>query len=860
MDDPTLPTLNKPSGARSSPTRLVIWVRRLIILALAGTILGALALTIGIVMLSKDLPEIRTLGDYKPPQATVVYGMNGETVARFAKERRTVVPFDKIPPVMVDAVISAEDAGFFEHTGLDFMGIARCAMKNVVRGRAVCGASTITQQTVKTLFLTPRKSIMRKLREMILAKRLEEALSKQDILFLYLNQIYFGHGAYGVEEAAQVYFGKSVGNLEVEEAALLAGLPQQPSRLDPYRHSQRALARRAYVLERMHEQGKITDEQFEEAKDAPLELDWNSSEGFLDSNNHYASHVRLVVEAIVGEERLALGGLKIYTGMNPRLQTKAEAALRGGLEALDKRQGWRGPLLHLERNELKETLRMLAERRGSTADRRKKANSNGKHAGAKAAPTVWDLSPVEKSSKFKSPEQISAAARLPPFRVDGRYAGPVTSVDNARKQARVDLGGVMVVIPMRKGISWARPFDIRTYTRRPTKPSEVLKVGDIVWVGITGPYSQKKGEPEAAVPTYEGTLEQTPKVQAALVSIDPQTREVRAMVGGYGLGAGTFNRAVQAKRQPGSTFKPFVYAAAFESEKYTPISICLDRPRVYRCKLKTFEQCKGKTWKPQNYGGVFDGEITLRRALTLSKNLCSVALIDDIGHAPVIDMAKRAGITTNLPQNLTISLGSGDVTPLELVNAYTTLAARGQLAEPTFVRKIVAPGGEIIFEAQSKPKQTIRPEVVYLTTSLMQSVVEDGTAKRVKALERPVAGKTGTTNESRNAWFAGFTPDLVAGVWVGFDNNDPLGPYETGGRAAIPIWLDYMQEALRDLPPQEFVPPPNVVFAHVDPLTGQLAPPDFEGALDEPFIEGTEPKEFAPGDVITDEDRFEDFE
>ncbi|MEL7371484.1 MAG: penicillin-binding transpeptidase domain-containing protein, partial [Myxococcota bacterium] len=377
--------------------------------------------------------------------------------------------------------------------------------------------------------------------------------------------------------------------------------------------------------------------------------------------------------------------------------------------------------------------------------------------------------------------------------------------------------------------------------------------GDIVLVRATKPYASKK-ESKPLHPTYQGRLEQTPKVEAALVSIDPQTREVRALVGGYGLGAGTFNRAVQAKRQPGSTFKPFVYASAFATEKYTPLSICLDAPRVYR------DPWTGRSWKPQNYGGKFSGEITLRKALTLSKNLCSVALIDKVGVEPVLDMAKRAGISTALPRNLTLALGSGDVTPLEMVNAYATLAAGGQVAAPIFVRKVVAPDGEVLYETESETKQTIRPEVVYLTTSLMQSVVEDGTAKRVKQLERPVAGKTGTTNESRNAWFIGFTPDHVAGVWVGFDNNDPLGPYETGGRAAIPVWLDYMTEAMRDRPAQEFVPPANVVFALVDPKTGQLAPPDFEGALNEPFIQGTEPTEFMPNELSPEQLEFHDEE
>ncbi|MEO1335964.1 MAG: transglycosylase domain-containing protein, partial [Myxococcota bacterium] len=598
MDDqPTLPTVSLPGGRPpqlSQPTGWIVWMRRLLIAALVSVIGGVLAVWIGIVVLSQGLPTIRSLNDYQPHQATVIYGRGGEVVARFAKERRTVVPFDVIPNVMVDAVVSAEDAGFFEHTGIDFMGIARCVIKNVIRGRAVCGASTITQQTVKTFFLTPEKSIIRKLKEMILAKRLEEALTKQDILYLYLNQIYFGHGAYGVEAASRVYFGKSVSKLEVQEAALLAGLPQSPSRLDPYRHSQRAMKRRAYVLERMYEQQKISDAQYEMAKASPLELDWRSSETSLDSNNHYAAHVRKILEALVGKARLSSGGLKVYTGLDPTLQKTAEESLRRGLRALDKRQGWRGPLRHLERNELKSLLKLLAERR-NTSGIKKRAKKNGADSekDGESALTIWDLSNVRKR-KAKSPEGISSAARLPRFEVGQTYGGPVVTVDDARKQAKVDLGGVHVILPLRSGLGWARKFDIHTYTQRPTKPSDVLKVGDIVLVRATKPYASKK-ESKPLHPTYQGRLEQTPKVEAALVSIDPQTREVRALVGGYGLGAGTFNRAVQAKRQPGSTFKPFVYASAFATEKYTPLSICLDAPRVYR------DPWTGRSWKPQNY-------------------------------------------------------------------------------------------------------------------------------------------------------------------------------------------------------------------------------------------------------------------
>lgn len=840
MDDTTLVTESAETQPAVSRTKR--WLARGAAVLLGGSILMGIGTVAGIALLARDLPEIRTLDDYRPKQATVVYGKEGEVVARFAAERRTVVPYDEIPKVMVDAVIAAEDDQFFEHAGLDYVGIIRCMIKNALAGRTRCGASTITQQTVKTFFLTPERTYERKLKEMILSKRVEEALEKKEILFLYLNQIYFGHGAYGVEEAAKVYFGKHVRDLDVEEAALLAGLPQSPARLDPYRHPERALERRAYVLGRLRTLGMIDKATYDAALKSTLRLDYKESEKSIDNNNHYAAHVRKLLEDMpdVGEARTLGGGLKVYTGLDPKLQQEAQDALEAGLRSLDKRQGWRGPLLHLERNEMKTLSELLESRREKVGP--------AKRSGADGDLAVWDLSRIGTRRERIDLELLAEEARFPRLKLERIYGGLVIDVDDTGKEAVVSLGAdVEVHIPLRTGMSWARPFDIARYTRRPRVPSDVLEVGDIVLVRPTAKRNEGEGE-------HVGVLEQTPLAQAAVVMMDPQTREVRALVGGYGIGAGTFNRALQARRQAGSTFKPLVYAAAFETEKYTPVSKCLDAPRVYR------DPWTKRSWKPMNYSGKFDGEISLRTALTLSKNICSVELIDKIGVPPVLDVAKRSGIESPLPRNLTLALGSGDVTPLEMVNAYATLASGGELAQPIFIRKVVAPDGSVLFETKQEKKQTIRPEVTYLVTSLMQSVVEDGTAKAVKALERPVAGKTGTTNEARNAWFIGFTPDRVAGVWVGFDNNDPLGPHETGGRAAIPIWLDLMRAATEGEPVRDFTAPAGVVFALVDPKTGTLATTDTEGARSEPFLTGTEPTELFENSVVPGEVPWPDYE
>lgn len=828
-----------------------------------GLVLVALGALIGLWALTRDLPALRSLDDYRPPQATVIYGASGEVVGRFAKERRTVVPYDRMPRVMVDAVLAAEDADFFQHEGVDFLGIARCVVKNLLSGRKRCGGSTITQQTVKTFFLTPEKTYLRKLRELVLAKRVEEALSKKEILFLYLNQIYFGHGAYGVQEASRVYFGKDVEGLSVEEAALLAGLPQSPARLDPYKYPDRARERRAYVLGRLHQLGKIDEATRDQALAAPIELAWGQHEAHLDNGSHFIDQIRrlLVDDPQIGEERLLAGGLAVYSGLDPRIQAAADDALRQGVEAIDARQGYRGPLLHLEPPEAKALVKQL-EARLREVDPTPEDPAHGQNGGdappsperaSKDAqgPVIFDLAPFGAAARNADTSALAELARTPRFQLGAVYGGLVVEVEDAARQAVVALGSsAEVVLPLRTGLGWARPFNVERWTARPRRPSDVLERGDVVLVRATRALEDKP----RAKGRYVGVLAQAPLTEAAVVVIDPPTREVRALSGGYGTGAGTFNRAVQARRQAGSTFKPVVYAAAFETRRYTPISKCLDAPQVFR------DPWLGRSWKPQNYEGTFDGEITFRTALTLSKNVCSVRLIEELGVDPVLEVAKRIGIGSDLPRNLTLALGSGDVTPLEMVNAYTTLADAGRYADPIFVRKVVAPDGTVLLERRAEHRQVIDPLIAYQVVSMMQSVVEEGTAQSVKSLERPVAGKTGTTNESRNAWFIGFTPQLVAGVWVGFDDNRPLGPNETGGRAAIPIWLETMKAALEDEPPLDFVPPSDMVFALVDPETGLLAPPGHEGARTEAFLPGTEPTEVIEAEEPADRGLMDDYE
>ncbi|MBK8012541.1 MAG: PBP1A family penicillin-binding protein [Deltaproteobacteria bacterium] len=846
-DDST--TEESTASPASGGGRKRTWVVRALLLIMGALVVGAVLGVIAIALIARDLPTLRSLGDYHPPQATVVFGVHGEVVARFAEERRTVVPYARVPPLMIEAVLAAEDDQFFQHQGIDYMGMVRCFGKNLVAGRTKCGASTITQQMVKTLLLSSEQTYTRKLKEIILAKRVEDALSKDDILFLYLNQIYFGHRAYGVQEAARVYFGKDVADIKLDEAAFLAGVVQSPSRLDPYRHPEAAVKRRAYVLRRMLEIGRIDRAAYEAAVDAPINLAWGIGEEYIDNNNHYSAHVRRMLSEILDEEQIRTGGLRVYTGMDPKLQDEAQVALEAGLRALDKRQGWRGPLLHLERDQLGTVRERLEARIAHLAPRGTETST------VPRGPVVADLSRVNDLPAETPLDQLMAYARFPRLALDGIYGGIVERVDDASRRAVVSLGPlVRVVLPFQTGVRWARPFSTRSKKAHPKSVSDVLSVGDIVLVRPTKKRTstkedkaraQTQAQAQAQAPVveeYTGVLEQPPKAQAALVTIDPFSRELRAMVGGYGVGAGRFNRAVQAKRQAGSTFKPFVYLAAFETGDYSPISECIDRPYV------EYDPWRQRTWKPENYGGKFDGRITLRTALTRSKNLCSVRLIKAVGVPHVIDVAQRAGISSPLPQSLTLSLGSGEVTVLEMANAYATIAAQGLFKDPVVIRRVVDGTGHVLFEAKAPSKQAVRPEIAYQIISMMESVVQDGTARSVKSLGRPVAGKTGTTNDAKDAWFIGFTPDLVTAVWVGFDDSKPLGPSETGGRAAIPIWLDFMKKATANQPVREFVPPPGVVFVLVDPETGKLASPGHEGARLEPFVAGSEPTEYSAPD------------
>ena len=737
--------------------RIVRWI------AVAGLLAGGVAGAILYRELTSDLPPVDQLLRYQPPTATRVFADDGTLIGEFYVERRYLVPLARVPMHVRLAFLGAEDADFYRHRGVDPISIARAFVNNLRSGATRQGGSTITQQVVKNLLLTNERSWQRKAREAILAMKLETKLGKDDILYLYLNQIYFGGNAYGIAAAAKTYFDAEVEDLTIAQAALLAGLPQAPSRYDPLRQPKQALARQHYVLERMVAEGFITREQYETARAEQLHFAPRKPGVYL-AAPWYVEHVRRLLEERYGPAAAQLG-LRVHTAVDVKMQEAAEQSLAPGLRDLDKRQGFRGPVTHLEGKEVPAWLKRQADSRPSDETHRNAL---------------------------------------------------VTAVRGDRLEVRT--GWETGTVPP-EGLAW---------NGKRLAPS-TFHLGDVVAVTLVD------RSPDGSTARF--ALDQDPQVEGALVAIDPYTGQVKAMVGGYSFARSHFNRAVQAHRQPGSSFKPFIYAAAMENG-FTPASIVLDAPITF-----TFGN---QTWSPQNFKSKYYGPTPLRWALTRSLNTVTVRLVDKIGIDTTRRYVTRFGFQHPLPRNMSIALGSAEVTPLEMVRAYGVFATLGKLFDPIFITAVTDADGNQIDFAGTRPhfERVMDQSVAFVVTSMMQSVVEKGTGQKAKELGRPVAGKTGTTNDTHDAWFVGFTPDLIAGVWVGFDAERSLGSRETGGVAACPIWTGFMKQALEDRPVLDFTVPNEVTQVHVDPGTGLRAYPGGPAQL-EYFVAGTEPVETA---------------
>ncbi|MFW6147127.1 MAG: penicillin-binding protein 1A [Thermodesulfobacteriota bacterium] len=736
-------------------------------------------------MWSSNLPYIGTLKNYSPPIITEIYADNGQLIGQFFEERRILVPVSKMSPHIIDAFVAAEDARFFEHQGIDLLSIIRALISNIKAGRIEQGGSTITQQITKSLLLkNPARTYKRKVREALLSLQIERQFSKEQILYLYLNQIYLGHGLYGVEAASRIYFGKSSSEVTVAEAALLAGLARAPSRDSPMKHFKRAKARQRYVLKRMETERFISPEEYQEALHTEVAVQ-EKEQRELPECPYFLEHIRKTVEMKYGRPLLYKGGLKVYTTVNLNMQKAAQEAVRTGTLKLDRREGYRGPLYRV-------------------------------------------FLPYQDRLYREILDELKEQA----LEVGMVVKGIVIRVDSEQKKTLVNLGDSYGVLPLAH-MEWARPFDPETayYETKLRDPAEVLTPGDVILVRIM---DKADDAPELIL-----SLEQEPRPQAALLCLEADTGYVKAMVGGVDFTQSQFNRAIQARRQPGSAFKPLIYAAALD-KGFTPSSVIIDAPFI--SPMGGSETL----WKPKNYGERFYGSTLLRTGLIKSRNVVTVKILEKIGVNYAIGYARKLGIESALDKDLSLALGSSGLSLLELTRAYSVFANGGKLVKPGFITKVVDRNGKVLEEHQPSFSEAISPETAFVMTDLLQAVITEGTGWRARGLKRPVTGKTGTTNDLRDAWFIGYSPSLITGVWVGYDERTPMGKGETGSRAACPIWLDFMGNVLDGKPIIPFESPEGVVVTKIDAKTGLLASPSSEKTCFQAFRKGKEPKEHTP--------------
>lgn len=724
---------------------------------------------------AKGIPSIAELKQYKPTPGTKIYADDDTLIGELKVEKGVFVPLNRMPKHLIDAVIAVEDSRFWNHKGIDYIAIGRAVLKDILHAGLKEGGSTITQQLAKVVFLTPEKTFKRKVREVSLAIKMEKNLDKKEILELYLNKIYFGHGAYGVEMASHVYFGKSAGELTLPEAAMIAALIKAPSTYSPYNNLTKSKERQETVLLRMEEEGYIKKSEREKAAKQPLYL--STLRRGMEANNYFIEYVRKYLEEKYGEETVYKGGLKVYTTLDRVMQAAAQKALQEGLRELDKRRGWRGPVEHKK-----------------DIDVKKEMESRDVHSAAIGGGDDITSGLVLKMSKTEA--VIKTRGIIGKLSIaDAQWAS--TLLDSKTK---------------------------KTTTIKEFNLTKILRPGDIVKVKIKG----AKGKEVSLA------LEQEPEVEGAVVAIEQRTGFIRTIIGGYDYTKSEFNRAIYAKRQPGSAFKPIIYAAAMDNG-FTPASMINDEPVTYK------GGPKGE-WTPENYDRKHYGPTRLREALTYSRNVVTVKLVDAVGVDKVIKFSRSIGLEGDIPYNLSIALGSLSVTPLELCAGYSVFANNGLRINPIAVKYITDSKGKILESNEPEEMQVISNQTAFLITSMMQDVINYGTGWRIKALGKPAAGKTGTTNDYRDAWFVGYTTGITASVWVGFDDMRPLGSQETGARAASPIWLNFMKSASNTAESSDFSVPEGIVTYPIDPSTGLLSK---EGLLKEYFKDGTQPTQFS---------------
>ena len=807
MRPPTLPPPAAPTKKRKRRKSLLLsflgfgFGTAVLIFVAASAAIG-----VYISQQSKDLPDYESLAKYEPPVMTRIHAHDGSLISEFARERRIFVPINTIPKRVVGAFLSAEDRRFYEHGGIDFQGVVRAvvaAVESKVQGsnRRAQGASTITQQVAKNFLLTNERSMERKVKEAILAVRIERAYSKDKILELYLNEIYLGLNSYGVAAASLTYFNKELTDLTVEEAAYLAALPKAPNNYHPFKNTAKATERRDWIIGQMVENGYATEAEGAAAKKVPLTVNLRQTGAHISTAEFFAEEVRRKLLGQYGEDKLYGGGLSVRTTLDPRLQRIARRALIDGLVKFDRKQGWRGPVSKIDI-----------------------AGDWGVPLGAIDMPSdiqPWRLGVVLEAQKAKAIIGLRPQRQQDQTLVKDREA---------------------VEVPLEE-LKWARTLDKKA---EPKAVSDLLQPGDVVYVApkdannITGTWS----------------LMQIPEIGGGLVAMDPHTGRVLAVAGGFSFAMSQFDRAIQAKRQPGSSFKPFVYATAIDNG-YKPTSIIVDAP------IEIDQGAGQEIWKPENYEkDKSAGPSTLRFGIEKSRNQMTVRLAQDLGMPIITEYAKRFGIYDDLLPVLSMSLGAGETTLLRMATAYCMLANGGREVKSTLIDRIQDRWGRTVWRhderqcmgctaerwaGQEEPaliddrKQVIDPHSAYQMTSIMEGVIQRGTATTLKSLNRPLAGKTGTTNEEKDVWFIGYTPDMVVGVFVGYDTPRPLGKGNTGGAIAAPMFGDFLKEALGDTPPAPFRVPPGMKLVRIDLKTGLRAQAGSADTIIEAFKPNEEP-------------------
>ncbi len=881
---------------------------RLILALLSLAFLGGV-FALGVVMyISADLPQINSLSDYSPPIPSRVYSKDGHLLMELSKEKRDLATIDEIPEKVINGFLAAEDDNFYNHSGIDYMGIVRAMVINIKAGRIVQGASTITQQVAKSLLLTSERTFSRKIKDLILATKIEEKLSKKEILFLYLNQVYLGGGYYGVKSAFRGYFDKELSEASIGEIALISGLLVAPSKYSPYNRPKQAKARQRYVLGRLFKTEKITEEEYKAALAEEIKIQIRKPVPL--KAGYFSDWIRQRLVAHFGKEDFITNGYEIVTTLNWELQKKAEEEVLSGVREIDKRQGYKGPLSHLEGSDqindylykqrvsvFEDASNYLIFKADGTTIREFVDNEENYNQKQLDEIEFLKSNEVEKKNFLVYGNQTEDTI-VQYLEFDKPVEAIVEKVSDSQRMIYANHAGVKILIPY-DHFKWAHERKIqveRHWWSYQTHPESILKAGDVILVQIKNEivsptkyinkefYSIYGQVPKlknllSEQKFYLASLDQDPDAQGALISISPNTGEIIAMVGGSDFSKSQFNRAVQSNRQPGSAFKPLIYAAGLENG-YTPASTLLDSPQA----LGGVDD--SLSWKPRNYDGDFKGTMTFRHALEESRNIPTIKLLQDVGVDKMIDFVKRVGINADLPQDLSISLGSFGINLLDLVKLYSIFPNGGKLTKLKSIISIKDRNGEVQFLKEEKESEeeksisvsetaalnsddnedkvsedieTVTKEekinpfhvnltdeqvydsrLAYIMTNLLKGVVQHGTGRHAKDISSYIGGKTGTTNNYVDAWFLGFSAKAVTGVWTGFDNNQTLGFGETGSKAALPIWKEFMRKAIAEYGDVDFNSPSGIVNVAINSKTGELYQ-DSGSRFVEAFVEGTEP-------------------